>query len=433
MKYTDFEKVVTDSRQKMDSGTLFIAIKGEKFDGHDFLADAMANGAGALLVSEERKIPEKCDIPVFKVDDTVAAYQEIANAFRRKFKNLTVAGITGSVGKTSVKEMLRSIFSAAAGSERVLCTAGNTNNQIGVPQNLMRLNDNIRYAVIEMGINHHGEIKPLSRCAEPDAALVNSIAPCHLEFLGSLDGVAEEKAHIFDYLPRPDGVAVIPENVYGRKILEKAAAGSRIFYAGKQIKAEYLGGDVSGSRIKMIFPGYQTEFSWALSGRHQCSNAVNAAALAMALGISPEKIICGLSATELPGGRMKKTSLNGNIYLNDAYNANPCSMKGAIDAIAEMGKAEDTVMILGDMFELGEDAERYHFEVLEYAVKSLPEARLIAVGEMMSKAAEELGREHVLSADEAGKILKDITPGKIIFVKGSRGMKLENALPEAAR
>lgn len=432
MDYATFSKVVTDSRLPMDGDTVFVAIKGERFDGHDFLRGAVESGAGALLVSDRKKVPANCKIPVFAVEDTVTAYQEIARNHRRRFKNLTVIGVTGSVGKTSVKEMLRAVFSAAAGPEHVLYTLGNTNNQIGVPQNLMRLNENIRYAIIEMGTNHPGEIAPLARCAEPDAALVNSIAPCHLENLRDLAGVAEEKGHIFDFLPRPGGIAVIPANAPERALLEKAAAGTRRFFAGEDIRAEYSGGGLEGSRVRMRFPGRTLELEWALSGAHQCGNAVNAATLAFALGISPELIVRGLSQTVLPGGRMKKTFLNGATYLNDAYNANPSSMKSALDALVETGREKDVVAVLGDMFELGEDSLRYHREVLEYAVKKLPRARLIAVGDLMSEAAKGLPVECFGSTDALGDILKVPQAGKVVFVKASHGMHLEKALPEEA-
>ena len=197
--------VFTDTRQD-GSGRLFIALSGENFDAHDFLPAAVSAGAAALCVAESKlgRLPEPCPVPVLAVADPLRSYQGIARLHRRRFPELTVAAVTGSVGKTSVKEMLCAIFTAAAGAERVLYTVGNTNNQVGVPQNLLRLQPQHRFAVIEMGTNHHGEIEPLSCCALPQVALVNSIAPCHLEFLGSLEGIAREKSRIFSVCRRTE-------------------------------------------------------------------------------------------------------------------------------------------------------------------------------------------------------------------------------------
>ena len=216
--------VSTDTR-RAGAGMLFLALAGERFDAHDFLAAAAAAGCAALCIdaSKESKLPSPCPVPVLLVDDTVRAYQDLGRFHRRRFPGLRLAAITGSVGKTSVKEMLRAIFTEASGDPGVvLATEGNTNNQIGVPQNLLKLTERHRFAVIEMGTNHPGEIAPLSRCAEPLTAAVNSIAPCHLEFLGDLAGVAREKSHIFDALS-PEGTAVIPADAPAQEVLEEAA------------------------------------------------------------------------------------------------------------------------------------------------------------------------------------------------------------------
>ena len=215
--------VVTDTRRSA-TGALFLALVGERFDAHDFLRDAISGGCAALCIEKKRatKLPPECSVPVLEVDDTLMAYRDIAHFHRLRFPSLRLVAVTGSVGKTSVKEMLRAIFERAAGRDAVLHTEGNTNNQVGVPQNLLRLEERHRYAVIEAGTNHPGEIEPLSRCAAPQIGLINSIAPCHLEFLGSLAGVAREKAHLFDGLPG-NGCAVIPRNCPEVEILEKAA------------------------------------------------------------------------------------------------------------------------------------------------------------------------------------------------------------------
>lgn len=292
--------VYTDTRVAGE-GRLFLALPGEKFDAHDYLAQAVAAGAGGLCIRRDRaeKLPEPCPVPVLEVDDTLAAYQKIANFHRRRFPELKLVAVTGSVGKTSVKEIVRAILTAASSPEAVLYTEGNTNNQIGVPQNLLRLNSRHRYAVIEMGTNHHGEIEPLSRMAEPLASLVNSIAPCHLEFLGSLEGVAREKSHIFCGLPE-SGAAVIPADGPAVEVLETAAESYRVFRFGEDVSrcdvaARYLGGTLEGSRFELSFrTGERFTLEWALTGRHQARNAAAAAALAVAIGIPPETIAAGV-------------------------------------------------------------------------------------------------------------------------------------------
>ena len=285
----------TDSRT-VQAGECFIPIVGERFNGHDFLA-ALPDGVIAL---KGTNYPAPDDLPVLEVADTTAAYQDIARYHRLRMKNLTVAAVTGSVGKTSVKEMLRAIFTEAVGEDAVLYTLGNTNNQIGVPQNLLRLSDNIRYAVIEMGTNHHGEIAPLSKTALPDGAIINTIAACHLENLGTLEGVAQEKSAIYSGMQSNSCIAVYPTSCAGKNIIEKAAEKFQNITFGNtpdaDVYAEYIEGSLAGSTVKLFFrkPDKVVTFSWGLTGRHQADNAAAAAALASGMNIAPEVIARGL-------------------------------------------------------------------------------------------------------------------------------------------
>lgn len=428
------EGVYTDTRQE-GAGRLFVALSGENFDAHDFLGAAIASGCGALCVAERKreKIPAGCPVPVLLTEEPLRAYQAIARVYRMRFSALTLTAVTGSVGKTSVKEMLRAVFSAAAGEERVLYTAGNTNNQVGVPQNLFRLTPAHRYAVIEMGTNHHGEIEPLSLCALPQIALVNSIAPCHLEFLGDLAGVAREKSRIFCGLP-PDGTAVIPAECPAREVLEEAAKPYRVLHFGEEsgdVRARYLGGELEGSSFELLFPGGERfRISWRLAGRHQARNAAAAAAAALAAGVEPAVIAEGLEKTVLPGMRSRVTRLEGVTYLNDAYNANPGSMRAAFEHLAEFADPAHLVLLLGEMRELGEESEREHAEVLELARKMFPGARIATVGDGFRNAGCGC---HFESAPDARSFIAEAKPGDLVFVKGSRGIAAEEALPEAAR
>ena len=433
----------TDTRLSL-TGKMFLALCGENFDAHDFLDRALMAGAAALCVAADKveKIPADCPVPVLLVTDPLEAYQALGRFHRLRFPDLKVAAVTGSVGKTSVKEMLRAIFRAACDGddEKVLATAGNTNNQIGVPQNLLRLREWHRFAVIEMGTNHPGEIAPLSRTALPECAVISAIAPCHLEFLGSLEGVAREKSHIWDGLP-PGGAAVMPANCAGQGILAERAAQFRIYRfglpaAGAEVTAEYLGGDLVGSRFRLHMAGRSWEIQWKLSGAHQALNAAAAAATAWALGVAPEVIAAGLPGTTLPGMRMARREAGGVIYINDAYNASPESMLAAFRQLAESMEPKRLLLVLGDMLELGAVEAAEHRKMLETVRLQLPGARLLAVGPRFATAAQEVDPAILQAQDSiaaAAMLEKLVHPGDTVFLKGSRGMALENILPVECR
>lgn len=422
-----FTGVFTDTRQQSE-GALFVALSGENFDAHNFLDKALESGAAALCVARSKAHLAPSGVPLLLCDDTVAAYQALGRFHRKRFDRLTVFAVTGSVGKTSVKEMLRAICTEAAGSDgRVLWTEGNTNNQIGVPRNLLRLNTDHRYAVLEAGTNHFGEIAPLSYAIVPDVALVNSVAPCHLEFLLSLEGVAEEKSHICDGLSK-DGIAVFPAEVPQLEILKKKAPGKVMLFGASEgdVKAEYLGGSLRGSRIRLHFPsGMKHIVEWHLSGAHQAMNAAAAATAASAVGIKPEIIVSGLVKTELPGGR-NRIFRSGNVtFIDDTYNANPAAVCAALKNLKEFADPEKLVILLGEMRELGDASESAHAQVLELVKILFPGVRLLTVGNAFGKN----------SLPDAGaakeKLACMLKPGDLLFAKGSRGVRLETALPEA--
>ena len=427
--------VFTDTRQS-GVGLLFIALAGERFDAHAFLDRAVESGAAALCIRESFSGPTPIGIPVLRVRDTLAAYQAVAGWHRRRFSQLGIAAVTGSVGKTSVKEMLAAIGRTAAGSAgAVVSTVGNTNNQVGVPQNLLRLTAATRYAVIEMGTNHPGEILPLSRITMPEVAVVNSIAPCHLEFLGDLDGVAREKATIFAGL-RPEGTAVIPADLPQEPILRRAAGEHRILTFGASkaadCRVEYLGGALAGSRFRLIFiTGEDFTVDWRLTGAHQAINAAAAAAVAQVLGIAPALIAAGLPETVLPGMRMKTAVIAGVTYINDAYNANPASMQAALTQLLELHPSGRLILVLGGMCELGEVSLAEHHSLLEFVHREFPEALTITVGAEFDGL--DSPRHFAAAADVAPVLSALVRSGDVVFAKGSRGVGVENALPPAAR
>ncbi|MBR7127797.1 MAG: UDP-N-acetylmuramoyl-tripeptide--D-alanyl-D-alanine ligase [Lentisphaeria bacterium] len=443
-----FQSVLTDSRVDL-SNALFVALKGENFDAHNFLDKAVEAGASALCINRNTPIElyKNIGVPVLLVPDTLLAYQQIANFHRRSFANLIVVGITGSVGKTSTKEIMKAVAVKKFGEEAVLYTLGNTNNQVGVPQNLLRLSENHRIAIIEMGTNHFGEIRPLSLCAEPDYAIINSVAPCHLENLINLEGVAKEKSDIFVGV-KAGGYAIFANNIAEKSILiEKATAYSlKIESYGEYdennyFSANYVSGNLLESKFDLINHknSTKTQVTWQISGEHQACNASGAAVVGSLLGLSDSEIAEALANASLSGMRMRKTSLNGVTYLNDAYNANPASMKATLKNLKDIAENKKLILILGDMLELGSSEIAQHAEILDYAVENFPSAVVIAVGKLMKQAGLNKNFANVIYVDNsviAGERLSNyICDGSdtLVFLKGSRGMRLENAIPEEAR
>jgi UDP-N-acetylmuramoyl-tripeptide--D-alanyl-D-alanine ligase len=433
----EFSDVFTDTRVDC-SGGIFLALRGENFDAHDFLDAAVSSGASALCVEKTfvSRINPDWDVPVLVVDDTLSAYQAIANFHRKRFENLFTVAITGSMGKTSCKEILRSILVAAVGEEAVYATKSNTNNQVGVPQNLLNVNSKHRFCVLEMGTNHFGEIEPLSRTLEPDVALLNSIAPCHLEAFGDLRGVAEEKCKIFSAL-KPEGTAVVPAECPEITYILKQTEKFRTLCFGKDVGFVYHGGNLKGSTVELFFEDLQCSIKveWSLSGAHQASNAAAAATVARALGIDPRSIAEGLRNCVLPGMRMKTFTMYGVDWINDAYNASPQSVQAVLSWVKEFAEPDKLIIILGDMLELGKSSLSQHKKIVDFAVELFPDANFIFIGNEYCKAGQ--GTETVencffrKSSVEARELLQTLLePGKTVLLKGSRGMKLEKVLPD---
>ena len=430
-------EISTDTR--IDGrGKIFFALAGESFDAHDFLDKAAASGCCALCIRKDFT-GFRPELPCLEVDDVLRAYQQTAKFHRNRFPKLKVAAVTGSVGKTSTKEMVRAILTGYTGNpDAVLYTIGNTNNHVGVPQNLLRLNDNHRYAVIEMGTSSPGEISPLSAMARPDVAGVNTVAACHLEKLIDLDGVAFEKGTVYSGLER-GGVAVMGENVHGREILARAAGNHRILIFGTDatvcdVAVNYLHGDLAGSEFELIFPrsGKRFTVKWALSGAHQALNAACASASALALGVPEEAIASGLTLTTLPGQRMKQTVVDNVVYVNDAYNANPASMRALLKLIKSGVAPEKLILCLGGMRELGENSRNEHIELLNIVASEFSACRLITIGPEFDGIAGN-GKFFLNSTDAAAYLAAIVRSGDTVVAKGSNGNRVYLALPEAAQ
>ena len=436
------EQVVTDTRLPMENA-LFIALTGERFDAHDYLADAVRSGAKLLCVDKMKshKIPPGAT--AILVDSPLAAYQALAGYHRRSFTDLKLTALTGSCGKTTTKEILRTIFEHVAGAGHVLATSGNTNNQVGVPWNLLRLEPSHRYAVIEMGTNHHGEIEPLAEIAAPQISLIVSIGNCHLESFVDLNGVAKEKSHIFQ--PPSVQCAVFPQTSGGHDILEKAVLKiPRKFTFGESpesdVQVVYGGGNLDGSSFELIekASGKRVKVQWNLTGRHQAVNAAGAAAAALAAGIPLETIGNAITDIRLPGYRMRKKQHGKSLWINDAYNGNPDSICAALGWLSEFADTAHLLLVLGDMGELGRESLKGHMRVLSFAFEHLPGARIAAVGLKMTEALMVLNltvphdsvRTFASAEAAVPEVRGMVRDGDLVFLKGSRSTGLEIIEPE---
>jgi len=398
-------------------GKLFVALKGENFDAHDYLEQAEKSGATAVLLEREAK----SNLPSIVVDDTHIALKELAAWWRRQFA-IPVIGITGSVGKTTVKEMVGAIFAELG---QGVVTKGNLNNEIGLPLTVLRLSPIDRYAVIEMGMSNAGEIFRLSNIARPTIALVNNAAPAHLEDLGSVAAVAEAKGEIFSGLAE-DGVAIINlDDEYSQRWIELAGKRRCLTFALDQ-KADVT------AKIKTIEPQLQLKinalgkkFNVSLNavGEHNARNALAAIAISIANGISVDKIVSGLSKFVPIKGRLNIQEVASRRLIDDTYNANPASMRAAINVLSEF---EQNTLILGDMGELGATVREAHFELGEYAANHGVD-QLIACGEYAQDVARGFAKKAQIFSKQAD-LIESLTKdglGSTILVKGSRTARME--------
>ena len=414
-----FTGVSTDTRT-VRAGELFVALRGEKFDGHNFLEQAKKAGAVAAMV--DRKYQDKAPMPVVVVDDTKLGLGRMAKGWRARFQP-TLVGITGSNGKTTVKEMLAAILRRHAGDAALLATAGNLNNDIGLPLTLLRLREAHRCCAIELGMNHKGEIAYLADIAQPTVALVNNAQREHLEFMNSVEEVAAENASVYEALPA-EGVAVVNADDAHAALFRKAAGKRRVIDFGLDKKALVSGRyALKGltSEIDVRTPAGEAHATLAIPGLHNVRNALAAAACAFAVGVKERIIGEGLSAFRPYTGRLQvKTAIGGATLIDDTYNANPDSVRAAIDVLAAC--PAPTVLVLGDMGEVGEKGGEFHREVGAYA-RQKKVTHLFALGEATRHAVEAFG-DGGHHFDSVESLLAGIQ-GRSILVKGSRFMKME--------
>jgi len=429
---TWFDSVGTDSRT-IEPGALFVALKGERFDGHDYIARAIERGAVAAVVASDRAVDTGGNFVT--VDDPLRALGDLAADWRRRF-TLPVAAIVGSNGKTTVKEMTAAILRVAFGERHVLATAGNLNNAIALPLTILGLRPNHHVAAVEIGMNHPGETAQLGSIAQPTIGVINNAQREHQEFMKSVADVAAEHAALIGTLPERGVVVVNSDDDYGpfwhevvvRRNAEGAALVLRDFglRAPAAVTARYQS-DTWGTTVDVTTPEGRTSFDLRALGRHNVSNALAAIAAATAAGASLAHAAEALTAFRPLSGRLRVIELvDGAVVIDDTYNANPDSVRAAIAVLARA--PEPRCLVLGDMGEVGELGAIFHREVGAYA-RAAGIQRLCAVGELAQNAAAAFGEsgEHFESVDALIAALQPMT-SRTVLVKGSRFMRMERVV-----
>lgn len=423
----DVVRVSTDSRTILP-GDLFIALRGAKFDGGAFAAQALQQGAAGVVL-DRTQAPDIA--AALRVDDTRLALGKLAAAWRQRFA-IPVVAITGSNGKTTVKEMLAAILRVEAGADAaVLHTEGNLNNDIGLPLMLLRLRETHQYAVLEMGMNHAGEIDYLTRLAGPDVAVVNNALSAHIGFLGSIENIARAKGEIFNGMSDV-GIAVFNADDPHAWLWREANAQRCVIDFGIRQPAAVRGhcqpGDF-GSVLTLTLPNATLDIALQVPGEHNAMNALAAAAAAFALDVSHRSIVAGLSGFSGVKGRLqRKAALHGSTFIDDTYNANPDSVKAALAVLAQQPGRK--ILVLGDMGELGSDAAAMHAQI-GLAARAAGVVRLLALGELTQETVRAFGTGamHFERIQELlAELENELTPATTVLVKGSRFMQMERVV-----
>jgi UDP-N-acetylmuramoyl-tripeptide--D-alanyl-D-alanine ligase len=435
------DSISTDSRA-IESGSLFIALKGERFDAHHFLGEVSAAGASAALIEDEKACPNQ--LPAVCVADTRMGLGDFAAGWRQQF-TLPLVVVTGSNGKTTVKEMIAAIFSAAVGKEATLVTPGNLNNDIGLPLTVLRLREYHRLAVIELGMNHPGETAYLANIAKPTIALINNAQREHQEFMETVDAVAHEHGDAIASLPA-DGIAVFPADTPFSSDWRKKANGRRFIDFALNGPAAVSGTLLKDGKLEIKISDGVISVRLSVLGEHNLRNALAATAVALAAKVDLEAIRLGLESFQAVSGRMMASQLGACLLIDDSYNANPDSVRAAIDALSQA--SQKTCLVLGDMGEVGSKGPEFHYEVGAYAAER-GIAHLWALGEQTQSSVRGFNEfnGHVGSSNAAihfesidalnvrvATIAELFSEGAsvsqpyAVLVKGSRFMRMERAV-----
>ncbi|QRX83882.1 UDP-N-acetylmuramoyl-tripeptide--D-alanyl-D-alanine ligase [Glaciimonas sp. PAMC28666] len=424
--------LTTDSRAVVE-GNLFVALRGERFDAHDFLDQVAGQGASALIVE---RAPGNLAVPALIVADTRAALGAIANGWRRQF-SLPLIAVTGSNGKTTVKEMIAAILAAAFGADAYLSTRGNLNNEIGVPLTLLRLDARHQAAVVELGMNHPGEIAVLAAIAAPTVGLVNNAQREHQEFMASVEAVAAENGAVISGLST-DGVAVFPADDAFTALWRGLAADRAVrsltfgFSDDADVRCTYQP-TAFGSTLQVITSADAFAVRLEAAGEHNVRNALAATACTLAIGIDVDAIVRGLESFAPVSGRLQRKQAQhaayaGALVIDDTYNANPDSVRAAIDVLAQAPAPR--LLVLGDMGEVGNDGPAFHQEIGAYA-RQCGITQFITLGALAIDASQAFGASALHFDDIAtliGAIDSQMTSATTVLVKGSRFMKMERVV-----
>ncbi|BCX47086.1 UDP-N-acetylmuramoyl-tripeptide--D-alanyl-D-alanine ligase [Haloferula helveola] len=419
--------VSTDTRS-VGEGDAFFALRGDRFDANDFAPQAAAAGAAVVVVERWDGGADACGATVIKVGDGLLALQRLAR-WQRLQMEIPVVGITGSNGKTSTKDFTRAVL---ARKYDVFATRGNLNNHIGVPLTLLALTPDHGAAVVEMGMNHAGEIAPLCEIAMPTMGVITNIGTAHIEYLGSRQGIAEEKGALARALPS-DGLLFVPAGCDFYDYF-KSRTKARVVPVGNGrglIRAEHLVPKGGRTRFTLVIEDKEVaEVDLPSLGRHMVKNALLAAGCGWFLGIDPEEIACGLSTAELTSGRLRRYESSGITVYDDTYNANPESMSAAIETLAEtpVGDGGRRFAVLGPMGELGGHGPEAHLEVGRLAASR--GVAVISVGEGAEGIARGAGvPDHIPDGDAASSILSNrFRPGDVVLFKASRSAAMEKVM-----
>ena len=434
-KNVEFTGLTTDSRA-VKAGELFVAFSGETFDGHNYCAKAVELGATGVLVSKDVEgLPE--DVAVFKVPNTLKAFQEIARAYRRSFADLKVFAITGSNGKTSTKDLLAACLGA---KYNVVKTQGNFNNEIGLPKTLLNITADTDIAVVEMGMRGLGQIAELCEIAEPDSGLISNVGETHMELLGSMENIGKAKGEIVENLPA-NGFAVLNgDNEYVVAAAGKTKA--KVVFFGLSEACDYRGSDIVTTGLGTTFTctekatGKAVQVKLQLIGEHNVYNALSAIAGAACYGVTLEESVKALATARLTGSRQEIIYIGDITFINDAYNASPASMEAALKTLAEAKKAAKnarTIAVLADMLELGAISEDGHRRVGKWAVENGTDF-ILTYGDEAAYIADEAKKlggnvQHCADRHEAANVLRTIAnAGDIILLKGSHSMQVDKML-----
>ena len=427
--YKSLSKVEIDSR-KVKKGSLFVAIKGEKFDGHDFVKDALKKGAAAVIIDSKKfKKFSSLEIPVITVDDTTKAFGELAKIWRNKL-SAKVISITGSNGKTTVKEMTAALLSK---KYKVVKTEANNNNHIGVPLTILSANDNCEVLILEQGTNHFGEIPYSAKISQPDFSLITNIGDAHLEYLKNKEGIFKEKSALYDETINHGGIVFVnmDDPVISKNAKHYRSKVTYGFRGRVDVKGKVIGHTEDGrTEIQISYKNKKIKVVLPLYGESNAKNFLAASAVALKFGLTVKEIIHGVRNFKAVHGRLGVMNFKNSVLINDTYNASPESVISAVELVKKIKTFKKKLIVLGDMYELGKNSPKIHKKLAKLfsADKNLT---VLTTGSMMKHMHSELRKKKVRSIhfylrEALSLYLKyEEIDGSVILVKGSRGMKME--------